>query len=63
VHLARATEISAGIVVAVSVNRPDCPSGPLAGVHTAISTSIIGTTVDGVGRPQIPSTHNTLVTA
>lgn len=61
--LTRATEVSAGIVLAVSINTLDCPSGPLAGVHTAISTSIISTTVDGDGRPQIVSTHNTLVTA
>ncbi len=61
--LARAAEISAGIVLAVSINTLDCPSGPLAGVHTAISTSVISTTVDRDGRPQIVSTHNTLVTA
>src|SRR4051794_34005746 len=45
-NLARATQISKGIVLAVSVNTLDCPSGPLAGVHTAMSTSIISTTVD-----------------
>ena len=61
--LAHATEIAEGIVLAVSVNTLDCPSGPLAGVHTAISTSIIDATVTGDGRPQIVSTHNTLVTA
>ncbi len=62
-NLARATEVSAGIVLSVSINTLDCPSGPLAGVHRAISTSIISTTVDGTGRPQIVSTHNTLITA
>ena len=62
-ELVRATEVSAGIVVAVSVSTLDCPSGPLAGVHTARSTNIISTTVDGTGRPQIVSTHNTLMTA
>ena len=62
-NLARATEISEGIVLAVSVSTLDCPSGPLAGVHTAMSTNIISTTIDGDGRPQIVSTHNTLVTA
>jgi len=61
--LAHASEISTGIVLAVSVNTLDCPSGPMAGVHTAISTTIISSTVDGAGRPLIVSTHNTLVTA
>ena len=59
--LAHATEISKGIVLAVSVNTLDCPAGPLAGVHTAISTSIISAAGDGAGRPQIVSTHNTLI--
>ena len=59
--LARATEISAGIVAAVSVNTLECPSGPMAGVHRAISTSIISITAGGDSRPQIVSTHNTLV--
>ena len=62
-ELASATEIAAGIVAAVSISTLDCPSGPLAGVHTAMSTNIISTTIDGTGRPQIVSTHNTLVTA
>ena len=60
-NLARATQISDGIILAVSVNTLDCPSGPLAGVHTAVSTSIISTTADGTGHPQILCTHNTLV--
>jgi len=62
-NLTRATEISEGIVLAVSVNTLDCPSGPLAGVHRAMSTSIISTTLDGAGHPQILSSHNTLMTA
>ena len=61
--LTRATEISEGIVLAVSVNTLDCPSGPLAGVHRAMSTSIISTTVNEAGYPQILSSHNTLMTA
>ena len=61
--LAHASEISNGIVLAVSVNTLDCPSGPLAGVHRAMSTSIISTTVNEAGYPQILSSHNTLMTA
>jgi uncharacterized protein (TIGR02246 family) len=60
--LVRAIEVSDGLVVAVSVNTLDCPSGPLAGVHRALSTSVISTTIDENGRPQIVITHNTLVT-
>lgn len=60
-ELARATRLADGLVLAVSVNTLDCPSGPLAGVHTAVSTSVISTTGDGSDRPQILSTHNTLV--
>ena len=62
-NLTRATEISDGIVAAISINTLNCPSGPLAGVHTALSTSIISTTVNGAGHPQILSSHNTLMTA
>jgi uncharacterized protein (TIGR02246 family) len=62
-ELASATEISEGIIAAVSINTLQCPSGPLAGVHRAVSTIIIDNKVDGEGRPQIISSHNTLVTA
>jgi uncharacterized protein (TIGR02246 family) len=61
-ELVRADEISDGIVLAVSLNTLDCPSGPLAGVHQAMSTSIIATASGDAGRPQIVSSHNTLVT-
>lgn len=60
-RLLHATRISDDIVMAVSVNTLDCPSGPLAGVHQAMSTSII-TMPDGPGHPRIVSSHNTLVT-
>ena len=63
IELTRATELSDGIVLAISVNTLDTPSGPLAGVHRAMSTSVIRTSGSGTGRPQILSTHNTLVTA
>ena len=60
--LASATQISDGIVAAVSVNTLDCPTGPLAGVHQAMSTIVIALPGDGRERPQIMSCHNTLVT-
>ncbi len=62
-RLVRAIEVSGGIIVAVSVNTLDCPSGPLAGVRQALSTSVVVTDQSRTaGRPQILSTHNTLVT-
>jgi hypothetical protein len=45
----------------VSVNTLDCPAGPLAGRHQAMSTSVI--TRSGDGRWQIVATQNTLITA
>lgn len=62
-ELVRATEISEGVVLAVSVNTLDCPTGPLAGRHQAMSTSVISRPVDGLGLWQVLSSHNTLVTA
>ena len=62
-ELPRATEISAGIVLAVSINTLDCPSGPLVGVHSAMSTSVITREAQDGGRWQVVATHNTLMTA
>ena len=62
-ELLRAQEISAGVVVAVSINTLDCPSGPLAGVHSAMSTSVITREPQDGGRWQVVATHNTLMTA
>jgi len=61
--LVRATEISEGVVLAVSVNTLDVPGGPLAGRHQAMSTSVIARPADGEGPWLIVSSHNTLVTA
>jgi uncharacterized protein (TIGR02246 family) len=61
--LVRAEEIAEGVVLAVSVNTLDCPTGPLAGRHQALSTSVITRPGDADGQWQIISTHNTLVTA
>lgn len=62
-ELVRASEISEGVVLAVSVNTLNCPAGPLAGRHQAMSTSVIARPVDGEGPWHIVSSHNTLVTA
>jgi uncharacterized protein (TIGR02246 family) len=61
--LIRADELADGVVLAVSVNTLDCPSGPLTGRHQAMSTSVITRPGDGDGAWRIVSTHNTLVTA
>ena len=57
----RASELTEGMVLAVSVNTLECPTGPLAGRHQAVSTSVVQVGADGATR--ILSTHNTLVTA
>jgi uncharacterized protein (TIGR02246 family) len=58
--LVRAEEIADGLVLAVSENTLDCPSGPLAGVHRATSTSVLARRD---GDWQVVATHNTLATA
>jgi uncharacterized protein (TIGR02246 family) len=45
-------------VVATSRHTLDCPTGPLAGIHQATSTSVLAP-VDGEWR--IVASHNTLV--
>lgn len=46
-ELVRATEISDGVVLAISVNTLGGPTGPLAGRHQAMSTNVITRPVDG----------------
>jgi uncharacterized protein (TIGR02246 family) len=58
--LVRAEQIADGLVLAVSENTLDCPSGPLAGVHRATSTSVLAWRD---GDWQVVATHNTLATA
>ena len=58
--LVRAEEIADGVVLAVSVHTLDCPSGPLVGVHRAMSTSVL-TAPHGGRSWQVVATHNTLV--
>jgi uncharacterized protein (TIGR02246 family) len=62
-ELVRAEEISSGGVLAISLNTLDCPSGPLAGTHRAMSTSVIARDSQGGGPWRLVATHNTLITA
>jgi len=57
--LVRAEEIADGVVLAVSLNTLDCPTGPLAGRHRAMSTSVVVRQTDGAWLAV--STHNTLL--
>ena len=58
-ELARAEEITDGVVLAVSLNTLDCPTGPLAGRHQAMSTSVVTSRPDGGW--EVTATHNTLL--
>ena len=58
-ELVRVEALAADVVLALSANTLDSPAGPLAGVHQALSTSVIVRQADGAWR--IVSTHNTLV--
>ena len=59
--LIRAYEVSADVVVSVSSATLDCPTGPLAGRHHALSTSVLARVGDSDGSWHVVSTHNTLV--
>ena len=61
-ELVRAEHLAEGVVLAVSRNTLDCPTGPLAGRHQAMSTSVIIRSGDDLGAWRIVSSHNTLVT-
>jgi uncharacterized protein (TIGR02246 family) len=60
-ELVRAETITAGVVLAMSLNTLDVPAGPLAGRHVAMSTSVV--TRQGDGSWLVTVTHNTLVAA
>lgn len=60
-ELIRADLVSDGVVLAISLNTLECPTGPLAGRHQAMSTSVIARSGDDLGRWHIVSSHNTLV--
>ncbi len=60
-ELVRAEELAPGVVLSLAVSTLECPSGPLAGIHQASSTSVITRAADGSWL--VASTHNTLVAA
>ena len=60
-ELVRAEQVAPGTVLAISVNTLDCPTGPLAGIHRAVSTSLLVRGGDGSWLASL--THNTLVAA
>jgi uncharacterized protein (TIGR02246 family) len=56
-ELVDARRLADDVIVATSRNTLDAPSGPLAGIHAAISTSVL---VRDGATWQIMLTHNTL---
>jgi uncharacterized protein (TIGR02246 family) len=60
-ELVRADLISNEAVLAVSRNTLDCPTGPLAGRHLAMSTNVITRSEDDHAW-RIVASHNTLIT-
>jgi uncharacterized protein (TIGR02246 family) len=61
-ELVRADLLADGVVLAVSRNTLDCPTGPLTGRHQALSTTVIARSRDDLRSWRIVATHNTLVT-
>ena len=59
-ELLEAQRLSDDVIVATSRNTLEAPHGPLAGVHAAMSTSVLVRTGD---EWRIAATHNTLVDA
>lgn len=59
-ELVDASEVAPGVVVGISTNTLDCPTGPLVGVHQARSTFVV---VRGADGWQLAACHNTLVVA
>ena len=59
-RLVRAQRVSDDVIVAISCHTLDAPRGPLAGVHSALSTSVL---VRSGRQWRIAATHNTLVGA
>ena len=58
-EVVRTAQVSDSVIVATSRNTLDCPGGPLAGRHQALSTIVIARTADD--QWQIVASHNTLV--
>jgi uncharacterized protein (TIGR02246 family) len=61
-ELVQAREVGPGLVLAVSVNTLRCPSGPMAGEHKAMSTSVIAADDKGSSW-RVVATQNTLLAA
>jgi uncharacterized protein (TIGR02246 family) len=59
-ELLEAQRVSDDVIVATSRNTLDAPHGPLAGVHAALSTSVLVRTGD---EWRVAATQNTLVGA
>ncbi len=60
--LLSADQVSPGVVRAISAATLTCPSGPLAGVHQAMSTNIIVSDPTG-DQPFVIAAQNTLVSS
>jgi len=58
-ELVSARELADGVVLAVSRNTLRVPTGPLAGTHQAMSTSVVVRDPDGGWS--VAATHNTLI--
>lgn len=61
-ELVCARKVADGLVLAVSLHTLDCPTGPLAGRHQAMSTSLIARSAGEGAGWVVVSTQNTLVT-
>ncbi len=59
-ELLEAQRVNADVIIATSRNTLTAPHGPLAGVHAAMSTSVL---VRSDGGWRIATSHNTLVGA
>jgi uncharacterized protein (TIGR02246 family) len=59
-QLVEAQRVSEDVIIATSRNTLTAPRGPLAGVHEAMSTSVL---VRSGGAWRIATSHNTLIAA
>lgn len=62
-ELVSADEVSPGVVRVISAATLTCPSGPLAGVHRAMSTNIIVSDPTADQPSLVVAAQNTLVTS
>lgn len=61
--LVEARRLADDVLLVVSRNTLDCPAGPLAGVHHALSTSLLTHDADRRRPWMVAATHNTIVAA